>query len=136
MSKTKKAPPVDDITALKEATREAHEVLKAVRQETKKLEDLRKQISKDICEHFRQHVDGVVAEGLAGYDRELKEAIDKGTDAVHKRFDDLANMFMGTSARDRKLGHPPLEEILRVTEWVRNKDAGLSGAEVVVTSLG
>jgi hypothetical protein len=126
MSKAKKAAPVDDITALREATREGHEVLKGIHEATKKLQEMRKQIEKDICEHFQQHVDGVVSDGLAKYETQLLGFIRESEGLIHKRFDDLAKALMGDTPEDRKQRRPNLEEIMKVVTWVREGSPDLS----------
>lgn len=87
----------DDIKALKDATREAHEAIQGLREvmrEAKQVTDTLRTVLDDV---IKQQIQERVDAGLRNYVADIKRATDEATDAVFKRYDILTDTLLGTT---------------------------------------
>lgn len=99
---------------LREATRHAHEAIKDLRDATRDA----KAVVKEIQEAAAVNVDGRVHQAIIASLGELesatKEAIDRATASVYERFDRIADILMGETKQDRRVGRPSLPKLAEV----------------------
>ena len=100
----------EEIAALKQATREAHEArsdLQLVIKEAKKYfeEELKDKAETIIKMH--------VTLGLQEYSRDIKTAIDKATQAVYNRFDKIVDTMLGEDKASKRQGRPSIPELMK-----------------------
>jgi hypothetical protein len=102
----------EEITALKQATREAHEAIQGLREAQRDMRALLEEVRGAALESVQKRISDAVVAGLAEYDASLKEAIGKGTQATYDRFDLLATVCLGEE-RMRGGSVKPLAELFR-----------------------
>lgn len=93
--------PVDDITSLREATREAHEMVQALREERRACDAAKAELvaaQEDLADMVKAiwdaKMDAVVEIALTNYSETVSKAIDEATQAVYERFDLLTDVLM------------------------------------------
>jgi hypothetical protein len=103
-------PAPDDLVALREATRAAHEVLRDLRQERRAVE----QLLAGLTDQVQRAVEARVEEALTRDLAKLGEATDKAMRAsvakVTREFDRLEAIMLG---REKGAKHGPLEDLIR-----------------------
>jgi hypothetical protein len=88
----------EELQALRDAIRSAHEALRDLRVEHKAMREtlLAWRAEKLVwAEEANEQFGTIVKEGLDDFGKSLKKAIDDGTARVYKRFDALADIMMG-----------------------------------------
>jgi hypothetical protein len=101
----------DEIAALRQATREAHEALADLRREMKAAEQLRADLATTAEVSVTEQVVPFVQKGLEEFGVELKKAIDIGTEAVYARFDELGDLLLGEDKVSRRKGLRSLPQL-------------------------
>lgn len=101
----------EELAALREATKRAHEVLKDLRQMVREAKDLVQVIDKAAGVAVEQRVQPAVDQGLEEFSEALKTAIDDGTEAVFKRFDTISDTLLGEDKASRRQGKPSIAEL-------------------------
>ncbi|MFJ2514676.1 hypothetical protein ACIPEL_15280 [Streptomyces griseoviridis] len=107
-------PTADDLRREREQLlaeiREAHGVLKDLRQTTKDARhEIRRLMTDQISAELRKHV----ATGLDTYKSTLDTAIESATAAVMKRFDDIADVLMGEDKTSRRRGEASIPDLFK-----------------------
>jgi hypothetical protein len=102
----------EDLSAIKQATRELHEAIQEARQVQRELDACRQSIGDDVRALVDQQLEVHVAAGLSSYDEAIRTAIERATAAVFKRFDRIADIILGESKRQRREGSASIEELL------------------------
>lgn len=99
---------VDEIEALHEATRKAHEVLKDLRVATKE--------ARKVLDEIPSIVDGRIAlavtEGLGEFRVALDRAIEDSTALVFKRFDTITDILTGEDRTSKRQGKLSVTELI------------------------
>lgn len=101
----------DEVLALKEATREAHEAIKDLRQVIKEARQVDAHLAEKAYAALETGVAEIVAAGLDEYKVTISKAIDTSTEAVFRRFDTIADLLMGEDKTTRRRGEPSLVEL-------------------------
>lgn len=106
--------PEEEVAALKEATRQAHEVLKDLRnamREAKVWHD-------GLKEAAQVEVDAVLVPVVNEEVRKLgevtKKAMDDAVERVNQKFDELADLFLKGTKKNRRSGGLSLEEMIGI----------------------
>lgn len=99
----------DKIRELKEATREANEVLKDLRRAIK---EGRKLVDDAAEAAISERMKPVVKEGLDEFGQALEKAIKVATDGVFARFDQIADMLLGEDKASKRKGLPSVPELI------------------------
>lgn len=103
----------EELQALREATRKAHEALRDLKAEHQgikaTIEAWRKE-KEAWAAVAEEQFSEIVRQGLDDFGRSLKVAIDDATDRVYKRFDTLADIMMGEEKGDNQ---EPLAVLVR-----------------------
>jgi len=99
----RKQPQVDDLTALRDATREAHEAIKTLRIERKACEEERVRLARErdgladmIKAIWDAQMDYAVSVALESYLPAINEMIDKTEEAIFNRFDTITEVLLGS----------------------------------------
>lgn len=111
------------VAQLKEATREAHEALQALKQEKRELEAVRDEVKQlrdeGLAEMFaavREHVGRISTELIESEMGEYKKLIDEAIEAASKKviehFDELMRNLTNTSAASIRAGQPDLYDLI------------------------
>lgn len=98
----------EDIAALKQATREAHEAIQESKDVKKELEATWARISEEI----ENHIESEVAIGLTKYSGSILTAIEDATQRVYERFDLIADILVGEDKQSRRKGLPSITELV------------------------
>ena len=98
---------------LRQATREAHEVLGDLRRTVKEARGVLKEIEELRTATFEKEIAAQVQEGLAGYEATLKEAMGQGVDHVMGEFDKLEGILLGTDPKSKRQGKESIEDLAR-----------------------
>jgi hypothetical protein len=109
---------VDDLDALRTATREAHEAIQEARQARKELVTALAAAHKEIDDHIASHLGESVREAVALMMEATTKHIAIAEEKIYKRFDSLADALTGSDRASRKAGLPSMEEIVKVMAWV------------------
>lgn len=97
------------IAALKEATREANEVLGDIK---RTLREAREFAEVEVPKMVKATVEPIVEENLASWKVALDESIEKSTQAVYARFDVIADLLLGEDRKSKKLGMPTVQQMV------------------------
>lgn len=117
----------DDIVALKQATREAHEALRDLHRIQRDIDRKRTELEDAVTKSIESRINAAVKTGLEEYDASLKEAIKTGTQATYDRFDLIAAICMGEDKVSKREGKAPLDGLLRA--YIAS--GGLTGPDLV-----
>jgi biopolymer transport protein ExbB/TolQ len=98
-------------TAIRDAVREGHTLLRDLKAATKEARDVLAAIDQHIYDRVDETIDREVKEGLDRYQEALTEAIERADAAVNKRFDTLASILLGEDPKSRREGKPTLVEL-------------------------
>lgn len=96
---------------MREATRQAHEVLKDLRLAVKDALKLKESIEQAAQVAVDERLEPIVKQGLEKFIAALNVAIQEGTEAVFHRFDTIADNLLGEDRTSRRQGRPTVEEI-------------------------
>ena len=102
----------EKIEELRAATRAANEALKEIKLTLKEIKKVRDDIENRIKIAFDEMIADVVKESLARYQESLDKAVEDGTNAVFKRFDDLAAIALGETKDQIRRGERTIPEII------------------------
>jgi LPS O-antigen subunit length determinant protein (WzzB/FepE family) len=111
----------DEITALREATREAHAALKDLKGAIKEGRELVAAIDKMAQIAVEDRLKPVVEKGLEDFGKNLRQAIDVATDSVYERFDKIADLLTGEDKTSKRRGQPSIPELVER----RNRERGI-----------
>lgn len=107
-------PTVDeDIARLKEATREAHEAMKDLNMMIQMAKATTKELNTAVSEALENGIGKQVKEGLDQYAESLNAAIDGATQAVYKRFDQIADILLGEDKSSQRSGKPSIPDLIK-----------------------
>lgn len=98
----------EETAALREATRQAHEVLGDLRRAIKDGERLVKEAA-DVA--IKERFEPVVAQGLKEFGDALGVAIEESTQAVFARFDQITDTLLGEDKASRRRGKPSIPDL-------------------------
>lgn len=132
--------PVDEVAALREATREAHETIQSLRTERAacekakaELEEARASLADMMKAIWDAQMETVVDAALNQYNVGILKAIEDGTEAVYERFEKIADMMMNPQNHDvevvmkeRENAGSMVEALVmdKVLEWHLDKSLG------------
>lgn len=102
-------PTTDDLAALREATRQAHEVLTDLRRERRAVEQLVAGIEGRVQRAVKDLIETAVEMQVGELGKATERAMDAAVAKVGREFDRLERIFTG---RD-DLKRPPLEDLIR-----------------------
>lgn len=106
----------DEIDALREATREAHEVLKDLRRAIK---DGRQLVKEAAGIAVSEQMKPVVDKGLKEFSEALDVAVKEATQSVFDRFDQIRDMLLGEDRTSKRLGKPSISELVEAKAKTR-----------------
>lgn len=88
----------DKIEELKQASADLQAEIREAHEATKRLRELKKETERYLETEARKIVDAAIADavksGLEGYQETIKKQTEIATNAVFRRFDDLANVML------------------------------------------
>jgi hypothetical protein len=99
----------------REVIREAHGVSRDLRQ---LIAEARKMIASDVEAALKKQLITSVREAMDQVGSATQEAMDAAVLRVNAKFDELAALLTGTDAKSRRLGKPPLEDLIRAAAAV------------------
>lgn len=102
----------EKIEELKAATRSANEVLSDLKRTMKQVTQLLHQIEHRIDTAFEEKIAETVKETLDKYQTSLDQAVEDGTNAVLKRFDDLAAIMLGETKDQRRQHEETIPDLI------------------------
>lgn len=108
----------DPVAELREATAEAHGVMKDLRRLLREIRAAEAEVVELLATTFEAEVGEVVKKGLDQYASEIKEHTDRASDAVLERFDQMASILIGETAKELQ-SDATLEEIAFAVAGVR-----------------
>lgn len=108
----------DPVEELRAATAEAHGVMKDLRRLLREIRAAEAEVVELISTTFDEKVAEVVQEGLDQYASEIKGHTDRASDAVLERFDQMASILIGETAKELQ-SDATLEEIAFAVAGVR-----------------
>jgi DNA-directed RNA polymerase subunit L len=117
----------NDIEAIREATRAAHEAIKDLKAAIREAKQVTEEMRSAATYAVTHGVNDAVELGLAAYSDEIGKAIHEATDEVYARFEQLTDTLLGESRRHR--GEGPLAEYAKFLAEKRN-EADVSPAYV------
>lgn len=94
---------------LRELIHEANGVLSDLRREMKEAKVLVTKLAPDLVE---ARLKEEVSKGLATYDQEVRDAMDRAVEKVMSEFDKLYDTLMGGEKRERRVGTPTIPELI------------------------
>jgi putative cell wall-binding protein len=89
---------------LRAATREAHEVLKDLRQVVREAKVVRNSLHASAEKALEDGINATVEASLEKYRDTIEKAIEEATKAVFDRFDTLADHLMGETKKAKRQG--------------------------------
>jgi ElaB/YqjD/DUF883 family membrane-anchored ribosome-binding protein len=104
--------PVSETDQLKEATREAHEAMKDLRDLMREVEPLLDRLRVAAHEDVDKKLTETVAAGLAEYERTIKEHADKVGETIIKRFDGIYDLLMGKTPAQKRRNGVDMEQVI------------------------
>jgi hypothetical protein len=102
----------EEIAAIKEATRVAHEAIKDLKGLIKEAKQISEHISVQMHEEVDEKLQAEVKVGLEQLSVAFKAATEEATNKVFKRFDDLADLLLGEDWRSKKKGKPSIPDLI------------------------
>jgi hypothetical protein len=102
---------IETLTALREATRQAREATKDLRAEVKRAREARAEFF--AAPELDARLGELTGAALASYDKGIKDAIDKATEAVWNRFDTITMIAMGEDPQSVREGRKTIPDLLR-----------------------
>lgn len=112
----------EEVARLKEATREAHEALKDLNVMIQMAKATAKELNACVEEALNDGIGKQVQEGLDEYKESLAAAIDGATEAVYKRFDQIADILTGEDKQSKRAGKPSIPDLVRRRAQIINSD--------------
>lgn len=112
----------EEVARLKEATREAHEALKDLNVMIQMAKATVKELNACVEEALNDGIGKQVQEGLDEYKESLAAAIDGATEAVYKRFDQIADILTGEDKQSKRAGKPSIPDLVRRRAQIINSD--------------
>lgn len=115
----------DEITQLREATREAHEAAQAIKEQR----TLLKQEADAVLDRIDDWVTERVTTELSRLTEAVGKAIDSATVGVYKRFDTIAEILLGEDARSKRSGYPSLTKYAERVRDLLDEERARAAAE-------
>lgn len=100
----------DEIAALKAATRQAHETIQELRTVIREARDLLNQLGPAAEAAVDEHLAPVVEKSLEDWAEHSTKFINQAEERINARFDQIADILLGETKRDRRRGEPTLSE--------------------------
>ena len=121
------------VSQLKEATREAHEAIQAMRQEKRELEVVRDEVKQlrdeglmelfaAVRENSQTIITAVIDTEMAEYRKLIEESIELAEKNISQHFDDLMKNLTNTSASALRAGQPDLYDLIEAVGTGSLKD--------------
>lgn len=111
--------PANEIADLKVAIREAHEILKDLKQMIKVAQQVRDEVIGAASILVNDAIEEAIRIGLAAYGKAIETAIEDATDAVYDRFDTLFENLMAVDKASVKKGDPSVYDMLEAIRMVK-----------------
>lgn len=111
---------IETLTALREEIRRAHEVLKDLRAEIRAAREARQEFF--AAPELEERLGVLTGEALARYDDNIKQQIDRATEAVWNRFDTITMIAMGEDPQSVREGKKTVPDLIR--EFIATKNLG------------
>lgn len=111
---------LEEIAALKEATREAHEALKDLNAAFKKADQYRTELRVAVEVAVAERIEPVIKLEVQRLKEATDEAIERATEKTFERFDYLADLMLGADRANKKQGRESLTEILEQKAELNN----------------
>lgn len=102
----------EDVARLKEATREAHEVIKDLKRAVADARETHRLLHACVQDALNAGIGEQVQQGLDEYKDSLNKAIDDATQAVYTRFDQIADILLGEDKQSKRAGKPSIPELV------------------------
>ena len=102
----------EEVEQLRQATREAHEVLKDLRRAVRDGQQLVKSIEAAARVAVESRMEPVVKQSLKEFGQALDKAIEDSTEAVFRRFDRITELLMGEDRASQRQGKPTIPELI------------------------
>lgn len=112
----------EEVARLKEATREAHEALKDLKRGVEEAKEAHRLLHACVEQALNDGIGKQVQEGLDEYKESLAAAIDGATEAVYKRFDQIADILTGEDKQSKRAGKPSIPDLVRRRAQIINSD--------------
>jgi hypothetical protein len=110
----------EEVAALKEATREAHEAMKDLNMLIQLAKATVKELNAAVSEALEEGIGKQVQEGLDAYKDSLGNAIDTATESIYKRFDMIADLLLGEDKQSKRAGKASIAELVEKKVRVEN----------------
>lgn len=94
----------EEIKALKEATREAHEAIQSLRDVIKEARAVKSEIEVLAIDIFDKKIHAQVRVGLEDYRNSIDTAIENATAAVYDRFNKITDILLGETKKSKARG--------------------------------
>ena len=111
----------DEIAALKDATRTAHEAISDLRHTMREYERIKEEVFADIRDVLGRMVLDVLQEQMTKVGQHLDDQLDQATDAVFKRMDRIYEELMGLDKQSARTGEPSIPEIIAALKIVKQE---------------
>jgi hypothetical protein len=111
--------PANEIADLKVAIREAHEILKDLKQMIKVAVQIRDEVLAAAGVMVNDAIEEAVGIGLAAYNQAITTAMEEATEAVYERFDTLFENLMAVDKASVKKGDPSIYDMLEAIRLVK-----------------
>lgn len=115
----------EEIEALKEATRAAHEVLKDIKQARRAAEQAKDELLSYVAAALEYGIEDIVKYSLEEYQAVINRHTELATEAVFSRFDQLEAIMLGeTRSQRRRNGESIQEMVERIFKHDQSADSG------------
>lgn len=111
---------IETLMALREATRDAREAAKDLRAEVKAAREARREFF--AAPELEDRLGKLTGEALARYDDNIKQQIDRATQAVWNRFDTITMIALGEDPQSVREGKKTVPDLIR--EFIAAKNLG------------
>lgn len=105
------APEVTDLETLKAATREAHEATKDLRKAIKEARAVVTEVNQAAAVQVDGRIAVALSAGLETLQESIGTAIDDATGRVNARFDQVADILLGETKKDKRRGNASLPQV-------------------------
>ena len=97
---------------LRDLIRQAHEAVSDLRAVMREARTLRDSLPAAAEKAVSEQLGAEVKEGLESFQKALDQAIDTGTDAVFKRFDQIEHLLLGEDPKSVRAGRPSIPQMI------------------------
>jgi cobalamin biosynthesis protein CbiD len=102
---------IETLMALREEIRRAHEVLKDLRAEIRAAREARKEFF--AAPELEERLGKLTEEAMAAYADNVKQQIDRATEAVWNRFDTITMIALGEDPQSVREGKKTIPDLIR-----------------------